>query len=73
MARKRKEEQKKELEFEHISASGNALSLERTLEDLLFVNVNYKDIDNLKKLRRINRQKYIDIIKGIKDCLNEAI
>lgn len=73
MARKRKEEQKKELEFEHVSINGNVLSLERTLEDLLFVNVNYKDIDNLKKLRRINRQKYIDIIKGIKDCLNEAI
>lgn len=73
MARKRKEEQKKELEFEHISDNGNVYSLERTLEDLLFVNVNYKDIDNLKKLRRINRQKYIDIIKGIKDCLNEAI
>jgi len=48
-------------------------SIEQTLEELLFLNVDYKDIGKLKKLRRINRRKHIDIMKKIKDCLNEAI
>jgi len=49
------------------------LSIERTLEELLFLNVDYKDVEKLRKLRRINRRKHIDIIKKIKDCLNDAI
>jgi len=81
MARKKKEESKKEEQeqkhddFQTEGVDGNVkmCSVERTLEELLFVNVDYTDVDKLRKLRRINRRKQIDLIKNLKECIKEAI
>ena len=78
MANKKKNKKplkpKKEESFDSdILDETKTISVERTLEELLFVNVDYTDIKKLKKLRRINRRKHIDIIKKLKDCLKEAI
>lgn len=79
MARKKKDESKNQKAQEQIQSEVNfdgdtkTCSVERTLEELLFVNVDYKDVEKLRKLRRINRRKHIDLIKNLKDCIKEAI
>lgn len=39
----------------------------------LFNNTSVKDINNLKRLININKRKQKDIIKKLKECINEAI
>lgn len=77
MARKKKQSEETEHydQFSNDFTDGDVktCSVERTLEELLFLNVDYTDIEKLKKLRRINKRKQIDIIKKLKDCLKEAI
>jgi hypothetical protein len=79
MARKKKDESKNLNNQEQIQSDAGydgevkTTSVERTLEELLFVNVDYKDVEKLRKLRRINRRKHIDLIKNLKDCIKEAI
>ena len=71
--KKLKSEKKEELKYENESFSHPINEVERTLEELLFVNVDYKDINKLKKLRKLNNQQYINIIKKLKDIMKEAI
>ena len=72
-SKKLKSENKKELNYESESFLNPTNEVERTLEELLFVNVDYKDINKLKKLRKLNNQQYINIIKKLKDIMKDAI
>lgn len=45
------------------------LPIEKTLEHLLFFNVNYKDTAKLRKLHEINGKQQKHILKSLEDCL----
>lgn len=47
------------------------LPIEKTLEHLLFVSVDYKDISKLKKLRNINNKQNKHILKTLEECLKQ--
>lgn len=48
-------------------------TLETSLDELIFDNVDYNDIDKLKKLHKLNQRKMDDIIKVLKECIKESI
>ena len=45
------------------------LPIEKTLEHLLFDNVDYQDISKLKKLHTINNKQHKHMLKTLDDCL----
>jgi len=74
MAKKNKSEKKESSDSVKVFESiDKTFSVERTLEELLFINVDFKDVDKLRKLRKINKRKHIDIIKKLKECIKEAL
>lgn len=73
MPRKKSSQPEKIIEDAIDSSIDKTLNSELTLEELLFINIDYKDIEKLRKLRQINNRKQIDIINKLKACIKEAI
>lgn len=60
----------KEEQFHNLTHVNVAeLPIEKTLEHLLFVNVDYKDTSKLRKLHSINDKQQKHILKTLEDCL----
>ena len=47
------------------------LPIEKTLEHLLFVNVDCNDVSKLKKLHTINSKQHKHILKTLDECIKQ--
>jgi len=63
------ENQRSEVSQSLVEVNVAEMPIEKTLEHLLFVNVDYKNVSKLKKLHTINSKQNKHILKTLEDCI----
>lgn len=66
------EEFQKENYQELVTINLAELPIEKTLENLLFVNVDYKDVSKLKKIHNINVKQQSHLLKSLDSILTNT-